>query len=94
MSPKMFFQPTGRQVTIRNEESILDLAIRAKIPIAHSCGGMGSCGTRRVLVTDGLAAITPRNELEEEMASSRGFNENERLACQTLPNDGLVVKIP
>jgi 2Fe-2S ferredoxin len=93
MSAKMCFQPTQRHVSIGKEESILDLANKARIKINQSCGGMGTCGTCRVIVKEGLDQLSPRNEIEQEMADSRGFTENERLACQAQPTDGLVVEI-
>jgi 2Fe-2S ferredoxin len=94
MSVKMCFQPTQRHVVIGNEESILDLANKARVKINQSCGGMGTCGTCRVIVNKGLDRLPTRNELEEELALSRGFLENERLACQIPPIGGLEVEIP
>ena len=63
-------------------ENLLLLAIRKKLPISHSCEGMASCGTCRVIVTDGLEHLPPRNTLEQEMADDRDFRPEGRLACQ------------
>lgn len=71
--------------------SLLELAIRHKVPIANVCGGGASCGTCRIFVKQGV--VEPRQEPEQAMADDRSFAENERLACQISPVDGLIVEI-
>lgn len=75
------------------DQSLLDVAIRNKIPLNHTCGGHGTCTTCLVHVVEGLDKLNPRNEVEAEMAQDRHFEAHERLACQTEPVDGLVVRI-
>ena len=73
----------------KNDEgvaSLLEIAIEAQLPIEHSCGGFGTCGTCRILIEAGGSELTERGELESEMATDRKFTENERLACQTTLN--------
>lgn len=70
----------------RNEEgvaSLLEIALEARLPIEHSCGGFGTCGTCRVLIEAGADDLTEREEIESEMAADRKFTDDERLACQT-----------
>lgn len=87
------FLPLNRTVQIAGEETLLQLALTAQIPIFHECGGMGSCTTCRVLVLNGAAELPARNAVEQEMAEMKGFAENERLSCQLPPRAGLVVQI-
>ncbi len=63
------------------------------IPLNHTCGGNGTCGTCLIHVLKGLENLEPRNEIEAEMAADRGFTESERLACQILPRTDLTVEI-
>jgi len=93
-SDSMIFEPMGQKVALGQAESILDLALKNKIHIDHSCGGSGSCGTCRVKVIQGGAGLAEMNFVEEAMARSRGFSVDERLACQVEPIDGLVVMVP
>lgn len=93
MSAKICFQPTQRHVQFQSEETILEVALKAHININHSCGGMGTCGTCRVLVLKGNEFLVPRNEIEAEMAEGRGFAPNERLACQTAPVAEIEVEV-
>jgi 2Fe-2S ferredoxin len=62
--------------------------------LAHSCGGMGSCTTCRVIVVHTPQPLPERTELEQDIADMRAFRPEERLACQLPPLDGLVVRVP
>ncbi len=74
--------------------STLEALVAAGFPIDHSCGGFGTCGTCRVIVTQNLKALAPRNEIESEMAMDRSFLPQERLCCQMTPIEGLVLYRP
>jgi ferredoxin len=63
-------------------KTVLDIAVENSVEIAHSCGGMGSCGTCRIRLHADLGAIPPIEEVEAEMAMDRGFLSDERLSCQ------------
>ncbi len=88
------FLPSDTQCPIRSEQSVLEVALRNGVNLAHSCGGMGSCTTCRVYIERCPTPPPPRNELEQELADSRCFADNERLSCQLPPVAGLVVRIP
>lgn len=88
----MKFLPQHKSVEIGDSRTVLDVALSGKIPISHTCGGMGSCTTCRVYIIEGEAS--PRTDLEQELATDRGFAEDERLACQLEARGGLVVKLP
>jgi ferredoxin len=88
------FLPSEKTCRIQAETSVLEVALKNKVEISHSCGGMGSCTTCRVLVQSDLTQLPERNELEQEIAEARGFSAEERLSCQLPPLAGLVVKVP
>ncbi|WP_253696524.1 2Fe-2S iron-sulfur cluster-binding protein [Bdellovibrio bacteriovorus] len=88
------FLPDHPDVPVSHkDETVLEVALRAGIKISHTCGGNGTCGTCLVHVRKGLSDIGPRNEIESEMAEDRKFLDEERLACQTPPIQGLEVEI-
>lgn len=93
-TPGITFFPEEKHCELRGESSILDVALNNKISLSCSCGGMASCGTCRIIVLEGLERLEERNELEKDMADSRNFRKEERLACQTTPVPGLKVEIP
>ena len=88
------FLPKQQSVLIAQEESILALALNHEIEINHSCGGMGSCGTCRVWIESDHYKNMELNDLELEMKLDRGMLDQERLACQIQPMDGMVVRVP
>lgn len=88
------FEPIGLELPIKGESSVLEVALNHGLEISHSCGGMGSCTTCRVIVVKNPQPLPPRNELEQDIAEMRNFPENERLSCQLAPSPGLVVRIP
>ena len=97
----VYFLPTEQECTIKNEQSVLELALRHKIDLDHSCGGSGSCGTCRVFLSwrgpaqsSNDVATPPRGDVEIAMAEDRAFAPNERLACQIEPQDGMVITVP
>jgi ferredoxin len=88
------FLPFDKSCVFKNEESVLEVALRNEIDIPHSCGGMGSCTTCRVIVVEHQGPLPKRNELEQDIADMRDFAPEERLSCQLPPLAGLVVRIP
>lgn len=83
--------PENKNVEASHGQSILDSLLAHKIKIHHSCGGVGTCGTCLVTVKSGGEGLPSRDFLEFEMAVDRGFLPNERLACQTIAQEGLVI---
>lgn len=73
------------------DQSVLEVALRMGIPLDHACGGSGTCGTCLVHIVKGPGNLEQRNQLESEMAMDRGFRDEERLACQMKPINGLVL---
>lgn len=91
---KLTFLPENKSVEIKGEANLLELALNNNVEISHSCGGMGTCTTCRVFVDNSVENLPPRSDLESEVAHERNFKENERLACQTPPYSGWVVRVP
>lgn len=91
---KFVFDDQDYVIKAQADETLLDAALRSKLPLMHSCGGMGTCGTCRIVILKGGELLPPLNEIEVEIASDRQFQPNERLACQNYPTENLVVEIP
>lgn len=80
-------------IPFKDESTVLELLLNNNIDIDHSCGGMGSCGTCRIIVSSEMP-LPERNEIEAERADDLGFKKEERLACQLCPIQNLKIKIP
>ena len=88
------FLPTNKRCSFKKGESLLDVALRNQLDIGHTCGGMGSCTTCRVIVKEGLEKIPSRDGEEALRAEERDFAPEERLACQVEAFEDLVLEIP
>ncbi len=87
--PSIVFLPEGRELEFVAGETVLEVAEAHRLGLAHSCGGMGSCGTCRIVVESAPVPLPEKEGLELEMAENRGFQGNERLACQLQAVPGL-----
>lgn len=88
------FLPWQKKVKVAPGKTVLELAIKAKIPLAHSCGGNGSCGTCLVHLKSHEHQDISRNSVEEEMAQERSFANHERLACQLEALAHMEIEVP
>eukprot|EP00967_Tisochrysis_lutea_P088843 scaffold126242_cov33-Tisochrysis_lutea.AAC.2 len=57
-----------------------------------NCGGVGNCLTCQVEVLEGMENLSPRTAAEDKMLKKRP--DNYRLACQTIVNGDVKVKVP
>jgi ferredoxin len=73
-------------------QTLLDLSIRHRIPHHHQCGGYGRCTTCRIQILDGLSNVSPLGEVEQKVASQRGWDECTRLACQSRVEGDVVIR--
>jgi ferredoxin len=91
---KIFIENNQNNVLASQGESVLESLLGNKQDIDNSCGGGGTCGTCRILVSSDLKSLPKRNSIENEMAEDRKFNADERLACQLYPTAHISIKIP
>ncbi len=61
--------------------SLLRAAMRAHLPVARSCRGVGVCAACRVRVVEGAENLAPMSPLEEALARREPLRPNERYAC-------------
>jgi ferredoxin len=78
------FTPLGRSADAKPDESILDVARRAGVPLGNSCGGVGICSRCKVRMLTGAENVSPPTSIETRFAAARGFAGDERMACQAV----------
>lgn len=78
------FTPLGLTTETRDDETLLDAARRAGAPLGNSCGGVGVCTRCKVRVVSGAENLSPPTSIEIRFGTSRGFAEDERMACQAV----------
>jgi ferredoxin len=76
------FVPLGRTASAHENETVLDVARRAGVPLGNSCGGVGICARCKVRVISG--DLSERTSIESRIGSARAFAEDERMACQAV----------
>ena len=91
---KIIYDTEDLDLKVSEGQSLLEACLKNKVPIDHSCEGMGSCGTCRVIVTKDVDKLPERNMVEQEMADDRSFHPEERLACQLDLTNDLNFKLP
>jgi ferredoxin len=81
---RVTFTPLARAADAKGDETLLDVARRAGVPLGNSCGGIGICSRCKVRVVAGAENLTPPTSVETRFAAARGFAEDERMACQAV----------
>ena len=81
---RVTFTPLARAADAKSDETLLDVARRAGVPLGNSCGGVGICSRCKVRIVAGAENLTPSTSVERRFAAARGFAEDERMACQAV----------
>jgi 2Fe-2S ferredoxin len=88
------FVPIGRSAAGKGDETLLDVARRAGVPLGNACGGVGICARCRVQLVEGAENLTPRTAIEARVSAERGLESDERLACQAVVLGNCTVTTP
>lgn len=88
--------PSGALLQVATGLSICDALLQNDIAIEHACEKSCACTTCHVIVRQGFNALTPSDELEDDLLDKAwGLEPNSRLSCQALVGaTDLVVEIP
>ncbi len=87
--PRIQFLPHERKIEVEKETSLIRAALEAGVHINASCGGTGVCGKCRVLVEEGQVE-GGINEKLSQADQEKGY----RLACQTVVQTDLTIRVP
>lgn len=77
-------------------EIVLERLLKEGVALAHDCGGTLACASCRIIVRQGMEALSPASEDEKDMLEKASCLEpGSRLACQAVGAGGdLVLEIP
>lgn len=94
--PRITFKIKNTEVTVDVEKgiSVLDAALRFKIPIYHTCGGNASCSTCRIVVLGGAKHLSGVETAEAQVLDAFDLKAPYRLGCQSQVLDDVTVRIP
>jgi ferredoxin, 2Fe-2S len=91
--PKITFNPGNKKVEVRQGETILRAASRARIFIPQRCGGKGSCTMCKIHVKADSQVSSPK-EVEKRMIGDLNLTGGMRLACQARVQGEVCVELP
>ena len=86
---KVTFLPHNRTITVEKGETLIRAAMACGVHVNASCGGEGVCGKCRVLIEQGDVEGGESAKLSQ-VDMDKGY----RLACQTLIQSDLRVRVP
>ena len=91
MRYKIKFEPENKEVEIKNDETILEAALKNGIHINAQCQGKGVCGKCKIILKEGIL-----NEKERvlDLLTREERDNNYYIACLTYPESDLVVEVP
>ena len=95
MSPAQYqiiFQPIGRRVHVDAGTDLLSAAQLAGVDLLAVCGGLGICGSCKVILVNGQ--LTPLTAAEEEALDADQLARGYRLACQASPLSDVRLEVP
>lgn len=82
--PKVRFEPDGIEIEVPIGTSILEASRAAGAQVGSACGGVCACSTCHVYVKQGLEALAPASDREEDiMDKAFDVRPNSRLGCQS-----------
>ena len=91
MEYKVKFKPENREVRIKDNETILEAALKNGIHINATCQGKGVCGKCKLILKQG---IVKEKEKADELLTEEEIEKNYHIACLTYPKSDLVFEIP
>jgi uncharacterized 2Fe-2S/4Fe-4S cluster protein (DUF4445 family) len=90
--PRIRFEPIGRVIETSKEGlTVAEAAEKAGASLDSVCGGRGTCGRCRIIVTSEEAPIT---EEDRKFIPPKDLERGMRLACRMKATRDLVVEVP
>jgi ferredoxin len=90
--PRIKLEPLGITINVSAKNALWRSLKHAKVELAATCGGQGTCGTCALRVFDGANSLSPMQTLEQiTLKNTRRDLSLYRLTCQaSVVEDGVV----
>ena len=90
--PRIRLEPLGITINVSAKNALWRSLKHAKVELAATCGGQGTCGTCALRVFDGATRLSSMQKLEQvTLQNTRRDTSLYRLTCQTsVLEDGVV----
>ncbi len=85
MKQSVRFEPAGLEEPVYPGDTLLDVALAARIALEHECGGNCACTTCHVIISGGAEYLTPPEQVElDRLEEAEARCSQSRLACQAI----------
>lgn len=82
--PKVTFVTDKKTIEVPVGAKVPDIVDENNLTLPFGCR-LGSCGTCRVIIEQGMENLNPKNSLEEDLFENfTSVGDDERLACQLV----------
>ncbi|MCP5465040.1 MAG: (2Fe-2S)-binding protein [Deltaproteobacteria bacterium] len=90
--PKVTFTSDNKTIEVPAGSKLVDVVEQAGATLPFGCR-LGSCGTCRCIVVDGMDNINPLTEAEHDLFSNlTSVGKQERLGCQIVVNGDVSIQ--
>ncbi len=90
--PKILFLKDKLTVEVQIGSKLPEIVDVSGASVPFGCR-MGSCGTCRILIEEGMENLNARTDLENEMFDNfTSVGDNERLGCQIIINGDVTIQ--
>ncbi|MFQ5991310.1 MAG: 2Fe-2S iron-sulfur cluster-binding protein [Nitrospiraceae bacterium] len=80
---KVIFQPFDVMVQAKEGQTLLEVCEEHQLPLDHQCGGNCACSSCQVLIREGMKALSPIDEDEQDQLDDiEHLRPLSRLGCQ------------
>lgn len=90
---KIKFLPTGQEIQVDPNKTLLQLCTENHIEIKSICKGIPNCAECRVKIVEGEHNVLPPSKAELAVVGSNYFIDQRRLSCQVRCFGDVVVDI-
>jgi 2Fe-2S ferredoxin len=90
---KVKFLPSGKELEVDSNQSVMELAHKNGIYIKSVCNGVPSCAECRVKIVDGDYNVLPPAAKELNLIGNGYFIDQRRLSCQLICFGDLTVDL-
>lgn len=90
--PTIFFaQNKKNPIRVEQGANLMNSLLQNDVPVASSCHGEGVCSKCRIQIIKGNGNLSPKTELERNLAERNNLKPDERISCQTQILDDITV---
>lgn len=81
--PQILIKKSGKSLLVEDGANLMQVLLKAEIPVASSCHGDGICAKCRIQIIRGSANLSAPNETETFLKQKFTLAKDLRISCQT-----------